>query len=318
MERKPMTKIKTAVIGTGHLGGFHARVLSVLKNCEFVCVVDVDEDRGREIAAKYNVPYVQDFRRIAGEVDAVTIATPTVYHFDVARFFIENGIHVMVEKPITTNVDEAEKLIEMAKHRNVKLQVGHIERFNRAFIALKANVNTPWMIRTNRYSPFTGRSMDIDVVLDLMIHDMDLVFALDDSPVKRITVKGTKVVTDKTDIAFAMVELESGCIAELNVSRVASERERSLRVFDGDNNTYYSADLNNRKLKKMFFRDKKMVNHPVHVEDRDQLEAEIGSFLDSIIKDRPVEVSGEDGLKALLYTKIVSDMAVSRKCFTEF
>ena len=311
-------KIKAAVIGSGHLGGFHARVMSVLRNCEFVCVVDVDEERGREIAAKYKVPYVRDFRRVVGEVEAVTIATPTVYHFDVARFFIENGIHVMIEKPITDNVDEAEQLIEMAGQRDVKLQVGHIERFNRAFTALKENVKTPWMIRANRYSPFTGRSTDIDVVLDLMIHDMDLVFALDNSPVRRITVKGTKVVTDKTDIAFAMVELESGCIAELNVSRVASERERSLRVFDGEENTYYSADLNNRKLKKMFFRDSSMVNHPLPVTDRDQLEAEIGSFLDSIISDRPVEVSGEDGLKALLYTKVVSEMAASGKCFTEF
>lgn len=313
-----MTKIKTAVIGTGHLGGFHARVLSVLDNCEFVCVVDVDEERGREIAAKYNVPYVQDFRRIAGEVDAVTIATPTVYHFDVARFFIENGIHVMVEKPITASVNEAEQLIEMASQRNVKLQVGHIERFNRAFTMLRENMKSPWLIRANRYAPFTGRSTDIDVVLDLMIHDMDLVFALDSSPVRRITVKGTTVVTDKTDIAFAMLELESGCVAELNVSRVAAERERSLRVFDGDNNTYFSADLNNRKLKKMFYRGKTMVNHPITVPDRDQLEAEIGSFLDSIILDRPVEVSGEDGLKALLYTKVVSDMAASGKCFTEF
>ncbi len=313
-----MTKIKTAVIGSGHLGGFHARVLSVLKNCEFVCVVDVDEERGREIAAKYNVPFMRDFRRVVGEVEAVTIATPTVHHFDVARFFIENKIHVMVEKPITASVDEAEQLIEMANHRKVKFQVGHIERFNRAFTALKENVTTPWMIRANRYAPFTGRSTDIDVVLDLMIHDMDLVFALDGSPVKRITVKGTKVVTEKTDIAFAMVELESGCIAELNVSRVASERERSLKVFDGDDNTYYSADLNNRKLKKMFFRDKQMVNRPLPVEDRDQLEAEIGSFLDSIISNHPVEVSGEDGLKALLYTKAVSDMAASGKCFTEF
>ncbi len=313
-----MTKIKAAVVGTGHLGGFHARVLSILKNCEFVCVVDVNEERGREIAAKYNVPFVRDFRRIIGEVEAVTIATPTIYHFDVARFFIENGVHVMIEKPITAHVDEAEQLIEMARQRKVKLQVGHIERFNRAFMTLKENVKNPWMIRANRYSPFTGRSVDIDVVLDLMIHDMDLVFALDGSSVKRITVKGTKVVTDKTDIAFAMVELESGCIAELNVSRVASERERSLRVFDGEENIYFSADLNNRKLKKMFFRGQSMVNHPISVTDRDQLEAEIGSFLDSIIKDWPVKVSGEDGLKALLYTKVVSEMAASGKCFTEF
>ena len=127
-----------------------------------------------------------------------------------------------------------------------------------------------------------------------------------------------KVLTDKTDIAYALVEFESGCLAELDVSRVAAERERSMRVFDGAINTYFSADLNNRKLKKMFYRDGKLVNHPIPVEDRDQLEAEIGCFLDSILADKPVVVSGEAGLKALRYTKLISEMAESGKCFTQF
>jgi len=313
-----MTKVKTAVIGTGHLGKFHARVLSVLNQAEFVCVVDIDEERGKEIAAKYNVPWVEKYTDIVDEVEAVTIATPTIHHFEAVKFFMEQGKHVLVEKPITSEIAQAEELVKLADKKNLKFQVGHIERFNRSFVALKENVRHPAVIKTFRYAPFTGRSVDIDVILDLMIHDMDLVFALESSPVKRVTVKGAKVLTDKTDIAYALVEFESGCLAELDVSRVAAERERSMRVFDGAVNTYFSADLNNRKLKKMFYRDNKLVNHPIHVEDRDQLEAEIGSFLDSILQNKPVVVSGEAGLKALRYTKLISEMADAGKCFTQF
>ena len=313
-----MKKIRTAVIGTGHLGKFHARVLSVLDQAEFVCVVDIDEERGKEIAAKYNVPYVQKYTDIADDVEAVTIATPTVHHFEAVKYFMDHGIHVLVEKPITSEITDAEALVKLAEEKNLKFQVGHIERFNRAFVALKGNVKAPSLIKTFRYAPFTGRSTDIDVILDLMIHDMDLVFALDASPVKRITVKGANVVTDKTDIAYALVEFDSGCLAELDVSRVAAERERSMRVFDGEGRTYFSADLNNRKLKKMFYRDQALINHPIHVEDRDQLEAEIGSFLDSILQDKPVVVPGSAGLKALRYTKLISDMAASGTCFKQF
>ncbi len=313
-----MNKVKTAVIGTGHLGKFHARVLSVLKNAEFVGVVDIDEDRGKEIAARYHVPFLSKYEDIVNDVDAVTIATPTIYHHEIATFFMKKGKHVMVEKPIASEIKDAEALVELAEKTGTKLQVGHIERFNRAFSALASYVESPFVMKTFRYSPFTGRSVDIDVILDLMIHDMDLIFALEPSPVKRITVKGAKVVTDKTDIAYALVEFESGCLAELDVSRVAAERERSMRVFDGGSNSYYSADLNNRKLKKMFYRDGKLINHPIPVEDRDQLEAEIGSFLDCILHDRPVEVPGEAGLKALRYTKLISEMADTGKCFIEF
>lgn len=318
MEKPLMNKIRTAVIGSGHLGAFHARVLNQLEHSEFICVVDIDEDRGKEVAARHNVPYIQNYQEIVNEVDAVTIATPTLYHYEVARFFIENNRHVLVEKPITSEIEDAKTLINLAKKHNVKLQVGHIERFNRAFLTLQERLQTPWLIKAFRYSPFTGRSVDIDVILDLMIHDMDLVFSLEKSPVKRISVKGAKVVTDKTDIAYALIEFESGCLAELDVSRVAAERERSLRVFDGVEKSYYSADLNKRKLKKMFYRDNTLINRPIPVVDRDQLEGEIGSFLDCIINDNPVIVPGEDGLKALHYTKLVSEMADSGKCFIEF
>jgi len=313
-----MSKLKTAIIGTGHLGQFHARVLALLPKSDFKYVVDVDEKKGNEIASKYGVKFVKHYREIVNEIDAVSIATPTIYHYEVAKYFIENKKHVLVEKPITAKVEDAEQLITLAKKNNVKLQVGHIERFNRAFSALKENLETPGFIRTNRLSPFTGRSVDIDVILDLMIHDVDLVFSLESSKVKRITVKGSKVLSEKTDIAFALIEFESGCVAELNVSRVSEDRERSIRVYDTGNDCYFTADLNKRSLNQLSYKEKNLINKKITVEDRDQLEAEIGSFLHAISKDTPVEVTGEAGHKALAYTKIISEMAEEGKCFREF
>lgn len=313
-----MNKLRTAVIGTGHLGQFHARVLDHLPNSDFKYVVDVDEEKGKEIALKYGVEYVKHYREIVEKIDAVSIATPTIFHYEIAKYFIENNVHVLVEKPITTKVEDAEKLVELARKHNVKLQVGHIERFNRAFSALRENIETPEFIKTSRLSPFTGRSVDIDVILDLMIHDVDLVFSLETSKVKRITVKGSKVLSSKTDIAFAIIEFESGCVAELNVSRVSAERDRSIRVYDTGCDCYYTADLNKRALNQLSYKDNKLINKKVNVEDRDQLEAEIGAFLHSITKNSEVAVTGEDGLKALIYTKIISEMAEEGKCFREF
>jgi len=313
-----MSKLKTAIIGTGHLGKFHARVLDLLEISDFKFVVDVDEKKGKEIANKYNVSYIKNYKDIVDKVDAVTIATPTVYHYEIAKFFIENKKHVLIEKPITVEVEHAKELIKLAKENNVKLQVGHIERFNRAYSSLKDSLKKPEFIKTFRLSPFTGRSVDIDVILDLMIHDVDLVFAIEKSAVKGITVKGTKVLSDQTDIAFAVIEFESGCVAELNVSRVSAERERTIRVYDTDNKCYFSADLNKRELNKFSYKDKELLKEQIQVEDRDQLEAEIGSFLTAVIEDKQVEVTGEDGLKALTYTKIISEMAATNKCRTEF
>ncbi|BBB33279.1 conserved hypothetical protein [Thermotomaculum hydrothermale] len=311
-----MRKVKTAVIGTGHLGKFHARVLSELPQSDFKYVVDIDEKTGREIASKYGVEFVKDFREIKEKVEAVVIATPTVLHFEIAKFFLENGIHVLVEKPITDKVEDGEKLISLAKEKGLKLQVGHIERFNPAFVSLAKECKSPSFIKTSRLSPFTGRSVDIDVVLDLMIHDIDLVLKLADSKVKRITVKGSKVVTKKTDIAFALIEFENGCLAELSVSRVSEDRDRSIRVFDKD--CYYSANLNNRTLKKVFYKGKELVSKQLEVVNKDQLEAEDGAFLDSVLENSNVPVSGEDGVKALKLTKTISEMIENGECFREF
>ncbi len=311
-----MSKVKTAVIGSGHLGKFHARVLSELENSDFRYVVDIDEKTGREIAEKCGADFVRDFREIADKVDAVIIATPTVLHYEIAKFFLENGVNVLVEKPITDRVEDGEKLITLAKEKGLKLQVGHIERFNPAFVSLKKNVKEVRFVKTSRLSPFTGRSVDIDVVLDLMIHDIDLVLTLVNSKPKRLTVKGSPVLTEKTDIGFALIEFENGAIAELSVSRVSEERDRTVRVYDRD--SYYSANLNNRTLKKVNYQDEKIKVEQVGVVNRDQLEAEDGAFLYSIINNIEVPVTGEDGVKALELTKTISKMIEKREWFKEF
>lgn len=311
-----MSKLKTAVIGTGHLGKFHARVLSELENSDLKYVVDIDEERGKEFAEKYNAEYVKDYRDILGKVDAVVVAVPTVLHFEIASFFLENGVHVLVEKPITDRVEDGEKLIKLAERNGLKFQVGHIERFNPAFVSLKKEVEKANFVKTSRLSPFTGRSVDIDVVLDLMIHDIDLVLTLVKSKPKRITAKGSRVLTEKTDIGFALIEFENGAVAELSVSRVSEDRDRSIRVFS--ENAYYSADLNARSLKKVFYKGNEIVSQSVEVVNKDQLEAEDGAFLNSIIEDKPVVVSGQDGLNALKLTKTISEMIEKEECFKEF
>ncbi len=311
-----MRKIRTAVIGSGHLGKFHARVLSELENSDFRFVVDIDEKTGREIAEKYGADFVKDFREIADKVDAVIIATPTVLHYEIAKFFLDKGVNVFVEKPITDKVEDGEKLVNLAKEKGLKLQVGHIERFNPAFVSLKENVKEVRFVKTSRLSPFTGRSIDIDVVLDLMIHDIDLVLNLVKSKPLRITTRGSRVVTKKTDIAFALIEFENGAIAELNVSRVSEDRERMVRVFDKD--SYFSANLNNRTLKRVSYTGQNLNVEQIKVENKDQLEAEDGDFLDAILKNTNVSVTGDDGVKALELTKTISDMIENKECFKEF
>ena len=311
-----MSKVKTGVIGTGHLGKFHARVLSELPQSDFKFVVDIDEKTGRDIAEKYHVEFIKDFREIVGKVDAVVIATPTILHYEIARFFLENNVHVLVEKPITDKIEQGEELIKLAETNNLKFQVGHIERFNPAFVSLKKHCKGAQFIKTSRLSPFTGRSVDIDVVLDLMIHDIDLVLNLANSKVKRVTVKGSKVLTEKTDIGFALIEFENGCLAELSVSRVSEDRDRSIRVFD--NTAYYSANLNNRSLKKVYYKGNEIVSEEIEVINKDQLEAEDGAFLDAIINNTAVPVNGEDGVKALKLTKTISEMIEKKEWFREF
>ena len=240
-----MGKIRTAVIGAGKMGAIHAKVYDQLPQSDFVAVVDIDAQRAERLAKQYNVRAFSDCADILGKgspmVDAVTIATPTVTHYELAKIFIENNIAVMVEKPLATNVKEGRKIVELAKKKNCIAAVGHSERCNPVVQAIKRLDIEPKFIEANRISPYTFRSSDIGVVLDVMIHDIDIILSLAASKIKKVDAAGVSVIADeKEDICNARIVFENGCIANITASRLALKTERKVRVFSRQ--AYLSVD----------------------------------------------------------------------------
>jgi predicted dehydrogenase len=292
------------VIGVGYLGRFHAQKYAALPESQLVAVVDAREDARDKVAAEVGCRAVADYRDILGEVDAVSIATTTPAHFPIARECLERGVHVLVEKPVTETPDQARALIETATRRGCILQVGHLERFNSAILALEGVLGTPRFIESHRLAPFKERGTDVNVVLDLMIHDIDLIQSLVGSPIVSIDAVGTSVFSRELDIANARIRYANGCVANTTASRVSMKMERKLRLFQDD--AYVSIDLQQKVLT--------IVRKPpagaavtpgqVSIEERsfeqgDALRFEIEAFLRSIREGRPPVVSGEDGLRAL-------------------
>lgn len=299
-----MSKLKTAVIGVGYLGKFHADKYAALDSCELVAVVDADAEVAKAIAEKHGAEALTDYKSLLGKVDAVSIAAPTTLHHDIAKDFIENGAHVLIEKPITVTVDQADDLIELALCNDVLIQVGHLERFNAALMNLGKTLNNPTFIESHRLSPFNPRATDVNVVLDLMIHDIDIILDIVKSDIKEIRVSGTKVLTDSTDIANARLEFENGCVANVTASRVSAKTERKMRLFQQD--AYISVDFHNRILNVYKKGDKEMhpgipeiISEESSYENNDALNLEIIAFIDSIQNGTPIIVSGEDGRRAL-------------------
>jgi predicted dehydrogenase len=299
-----MSKLKTAVIGVGYLGKFHAEKYANLDNSELVAVVDANADTARAIADKYGVQALTDYTSLLGEVDAVSIAAPTTLHHKIARDFLEHCSHVLIEKPITVTVDEADDLIELALANELLIQVGHLERFNAAILDLDKILTTPTFIESNRLAPFNPRATDVNVVLDLMIHDIDIILEIVNSDIKSMNVAGTRVLTDTTDIANARLEFENGCVANVTASRVSAKVERKMRIFQQD--AYISVDFQNRILdvyrkgeKEIHPGIPEIVKKESTFENNDALKLEIVSFLDAIQNDKPVIVSGEAGRRAL-------------------
>jgi len=299
-----MQPVRTAVIGVGYLGRFHAQKYAALPGSQLVAVVDARQDARDKVAAEVGCRAVADYRDILGEVDAVSIATTTPAHFPIAQECLERGVHVLVEKPITETPDQARALIEAANRRGCILQVGHLERFNSAILALEGVLGTPRFIESHRLAPFKERGTDVNVVLDLMIHDIDLIQSLVGSPIVSIDAVGTSVFSRELDIANARIRYANGCVANTTASRVSMKMERKLRLFQDD--AYVSIDLQQKVLT--------IVRKPpagaavtpgqVSIEERsfeqgDALRFEIEAFLRSIREGRPPVVSGEDGLRAL-------------------
>jgi predicted dehydrogenase len=299
-----MGKIRTAVVGVGYLGRFHAQKYAQAQDSELVAVVDARQEARDAVSAELRVQGLADYRELLGKVDAVSVVTPTPVHFPVARDFLESGAHVLVEKPITETRAEALELIGIAKACKRILQVGHLERFNAAILAAEPYLTKPRFIECHRLAPYRERGTDVNVVLDLMIHDIDIVQTIVDSPIASIEAIGTPVFSDEIDIANARITFQNGCVANATASRVSLKTERKLRVFEDD--AYLSLDLQQKILTLIRKREgpPEAGQLPVTIEERnldqgDALKAEIESFLGCIRSGKAPVVSGEAGLRAL-------------------
>ena len=295
--------IRVAVVGAGHFGREHARVYATLENARLVAVCDSNESVAQEVAGRFAVPAVADYRDLMDEVDAISAAVPTVQHHGVACDFLNAGIAVLVEKPIALTLAEAGRMVEAAGRTGAVLQVGHLERFNPAVVSAEAIVTQPRFFEAHRLSPFTPRSLDIDVVMDLMIHDLDIVLSLVKSEVAEVRAAGIPVLTPRTDIANARIEFENGCIANLTASRVSLERVRKLRFFQP--HQYVSIDYTAQEASVVSVNPEAsqgaapFTGSLLPAERDEPLRLEIESFLKAVSAGGSVRVSGQAGLDAL-------------------
>jgi predicted dehydrogenase len=310
----PGQKIPAAVIGVGYLGKFHAEKYAASEKADLVAVVDEDSARAAEIGSSVGTVGVTDYRELFGRVQCVSIAVPTRLHHQVAKDFITAGIDVLVEKPLAATLNEAKELVELAESQNCILQVGHLERFNPAIRRLEGVIKEPKFVECHRLAPFVERGTDVDVVLDLMIHDIDVIASLVRSPVIRAEAVGVPVLTETPDIANARLSFANGCIANVTASRVSVKRERKVRFFQSD--AYISIDYDQRRAQIIYkpapgagWLDVRSEN--IEFKEGDALADEIDSFLDCVRARTAPLVSGIDGLNALEIASLIRDQLCS-------
>lgn len=332
-----MEKIRTAVVGAGKMGGYHSRVYDMLEHSELVAIVDVDKTKAEALAAKYNCAAYSDPCELIGKVDAVTVSAPTIYHLEVAKVLIENGISVLIEKPLAATVEQGQEIVDLAKKHGVIVAVGHSERCNPVVQAMKRLNIEPKFIEANRVSPYPFRSTDIGVVLDVMIHDIDIILSLAQSSVKSVDAVGVNVIGDNEDICNTRIHFENGCIANITASRLALKTERKIRVFSKQ--AYLSLDY--FKKEGIAIKAKENINvvewirehqvednfdftsfnwtdllnvEPLDIDDKEPLRVEQESFLDAVAKksDRP-EVTAEEGLAAMKCAKMILESIAQHK-----
>lgn len=292
-----MNKPRIGVIGVGHLGNIHARIYKEIPSCILTAISDISKPHLEELAQKLNVQGFSDYRELFDKVDAVSVAVPTKDHYDIASEFLKHKIHTLVEKPFTTNLKQADSLITLAKKNNLILQVGHIERFNSVFNATRELINHPKFIECHRLSPFPNRSLDVGAVLDIMIHDIDIVLGLVDSKIKRIESVGINVLTRYEDIANTRITFENGCVANLTASRVSDEVMRKIRIFQED--TYISLDYKDAKASVYKKNGLSISKQDLPIEKEQPLQKELESFVQCVITgNRPI-VTGEVAREAL-------------------
>ena len=314
--------MRTAVVGVGYLGRFHAQKYASLPGSTLVGVADPSQTARDKVAAELEVRAYADYRELLGAVDAVSIVTPTPSHYEAAKAFLQAGAHVLVEKPMTVTIEEAESLVSLARNARRVLQVGHLERFNAAVQAVQPVLHVPRFIESARLAPFKQRGTDVNVVLDLMIHDIDLILSIVRSPVVSVDAIGTSVFSGEIDIANARLRFANGCVANATASRVSLKTERKVRLFQDD--AYVSIDLQQKIL--TVIRKGKGVSadgtpqvaiEENNFEQGDALKDEISAFLHAASTGGTAQVTGEDGLLALRTAlSITEQVAASRRKFT--
>ncbi len=304
------SRIPVGVIGVGYAGRFHAEKYAASPKATLVAVADVVPERAAEVGRKLGTTYVTDYRELFGRVRCVSVAVPTRLHYEVSRDFLAGGIDLLVEKPMAASLDEGRELVALAKEKGLVLQVGHLERFNPAIRRLEGVIRDPKFVECHRLAPFVERGTDVNVVFDLMIHDIDVIASLVRSPVERVEAVGVAVLTDKPDIANARITFANGCIANVTSSRVSLKRERKIRFFQPD--AYISIDYDQKRAQ-IYQRPGKGARwhdiraETIEIKDGDAMADEIDSFLDTVRSRGLPLVSGEEGLRALEIATMISE-----------
>lgn len=334
-----MEKVDIGIIGVGYLGSIHARILSKIPSANFVGVYDINEERAKQIADEIEVKSFSTLDELLDNVKAVVIATPTITHRDIALYCLMRGVHTFIEKPITDDVAGADEIIKVAREKNLKVQVGHVERFNPALLSLSNYKINPIFIEAHRLAQFKPRGTDVAVILDLMIHDIDIILNLVKSEVEEIKASGVAVVSDSIDIANARIQFKNGCVANVTASRISRKNERKTRIFQRD--AYISIDFlqgiaeifrlideenNDENLKPTILlgrieegaKKRKIVYEQLKIKDVNPIEMELVAFIDAIIYDKPTPVSAEDGKLSLeVAFKIIEEIEKQQKIVKE-
>jgi len=297
-------RVRAAVVGAGYLGRFHALKYTQLPGVELVAVVDIEEERARSLASEVGACPLRDARQLVGVVDIATVAVPTTQHYQVAKVLMEAGVHLLVEKPLAASLEEGEELVELSRSKGTVLQVGHVERFNSTIRELRKRISEPLFAECERISPYPGRGSDVDVILDVMIHDIDLVMDIFQGPPQDLEAVGVPVMTSTFDMVNARLKFPKGKVANLTASRVSSKSFRKVRVFQPD--LYLSADCLKGEIQ-WFMRVRNegekappsIIGQTIEVPKGDALLEEVKSFLDAVITGKKPVVDGETGLSSL-------------------
>lgn len=319
-----MEKLSIGVIGVGHLGKLHSKMFSQINNCNFIGVFDSNPEQAKLAANEFGVKHFDTIEELLSNVKAVSIAATTSAHYEVAKVCFEKNVHVFVEKPITATIEQGEELVKIAKEKNLKFQVGHIERFNPGLLSLESYISDPMFIQSDRLAQFNPRGTDVAVVLDLMIHDIDIILSFIKSNVKLVDASGVAVVSDHIDIANARIQFENGAVANVTASRISQKKMRKMRLFQKDH--YISLDFvtgvsevyrlqtldepaqpNSISFGEIGVgeRKKRLIYEQPESKEVNALNYELQLFVDSVLKDKKIIVSGEDGLRALKVAEII-------------